>query len=283
MKRARTVITPAMTGEGSGFLPMAMLRSMWGNRNVIRQLGARRVEARHRGSILGIGWTVLNPLLLLGVYTFVFTVLLKVGGNDAGSRTAFAIEMFTGMVLFSVFADTLSGAPQAIVGKPNYVKKVVFPLAALPAAELYASFVLAGASTAVLFLAILLTQGLTWTAVAFPLVLPPLALLTMGAAWFIASLSVFIRDVATSIGVIVTMLFFLTPVFWRVRDWPEASRDLVWLNPLAILVESARDCLLRDSWPNLTLLAACYVVAIATAQLGWMWFQRSKRGFADAL
>lgn len=284
MTSTRTLITPQNAPLGRSLSPAAMLETLWAHRQVIRQLGARQVQSRHRGSVLGMAWTLLNPLLLLAVYTLIFSVVLRVGGQSAAERVEFAVMMFTGMVLFSVFSDTLSRAPLAISSRPNYVKKVVFPLEALPASELYASLVLGAASLVVLLVAIAIVQGgFAVTALAFPLVLPPLVLLTLGASWLVSALSVFVRDIATSIGVVVTMLFFLTPVFWQVPDWPPELQTYVWLNPLAVLVEAARDCLLRDLWPDPLRMTLVYVASFAVAMLGFAWFRHSKRGFADVL
>ncbi len=284
MTSTRTLITPQNAPLGRSLSPAAMLETLWAHRQVIRQLGARQVQSRHRGSVLGMAWTLLNPLLLLGVYTLIFVGVLEHGGETTADRIEFAVMMFTGMVLFSVFSDTISRAPLAISSRPNYVKKVVFPLEALVASELYASIVLGSASLLVLLVAIAVVHGgFAVTAIAFPLVLPPLVLLTLGASWLISALSVFVRDIATSIGVVVTMLFFLTPVFWQVPEDPTGVQLLVWLNPMAVLVEAARDCLLRDLWPSPLRLSLVYVVSVAIAIIGFAWFRHSKRGFADVL
>jgi lipopolysaccharide transport system permease protein len=226
----------------------------------------------------------LHPLLLLAVYTVVFSVVLRVGEGRPGGRTTFALEMFAGMVVFSVFADTLSRAPTAITGRPNFVTKIVFPLLVLPAAELWASAYLAAFSGCVLIGATCLAHGgLPATALALPLVIPPLLLLTIGVAWLVAAIGVYVRDVAASIGLIVTVTMFMTPVFWRVADWPEALRCYVWLNPLALLIETVRGCLLLGEWPALLPMLAVYAVALVVAQLGFWCFQQARRGFADVL
>ncbi|HEB52321.1 MAG TPA: ABC transporter permease [bacterium] len=284
MTSTRTLITPEMPAGGAALGPGAMLDALWRQRRVTRKLGSRQVQMRHRGTVFGVAWTVLNPLLLLAVYTLIFTGVLQVGGSSTAERIAFAVQMFCGMVVFSVFADTISRAPLLITSRPNYVKKVVFPLEALVTAELYASLVLGAASLLVLLVAVAVVHGgFAITALALPLVLPPLVLLTLGAAWFVAALSVYVRDVATSIGVVVTILFFLTPVFWQVGQWPEDLQTYVWLNPLAVLIESARDCLLRDRWPDGTRLLLTYIESFGVAWLGFAWFRHGKRGFADVL
>lgn len=258
-------------------------QAVWRHRHVIAHLGRRQVQVRHRGSYLGWTWTLLHPLLLLGVYTLVFTVLLPVGGGP-GQRLDFALRVFCGLVVFGVFSETVQRAPLSVVGHPNYVKKMVFPLEALPLADLWASSVCGALNLLVLLVAVLGVHGtLPATALLFPLVVPPLLLLSAGAAWLLASLGVFVRDLGASIGVLVTMLFFLTPVIYRLEDVPQRWQWLAAANPMAGLVEAARATLLEGRAPAWGPLAMASVVAVVVAHLGFAWFRATKRGFADVV
>ncbi|HLU38632.1 MAG TPA: ABC transporter permease, partial [Planctomycetota bacterium] len=260
------------------------LRTLWHTRQVIAQLGRRQVVSRHRGSMLGVLWTVLNPLLLLVVYTLFFTVFRPVA-SAVNDRVAFVLSLFTGMIVFGVFSETVSKAATTITGNPNYVKKVVFPLETLPAADLWASLVHAAVNVGVLLAATVTLRGsVPWTALLLPITLPPLLLLTLGIAWIVASLGVYVRDVGTSIGVVLTALMFLTPVFYSVDDVPsEPARAALRLNPLTDIVETTRSVLLRGDLPDWGRLAFAYVLAALIAQIGWAWFRATKRGFADVL
>lgn len=261
-----------------------MLRTLWRERHVIGQLGRRQVLSRHRGSMLGVVWTVLNPLLLLAVYTLFFTVLIPVADSKT-DRVDLVLNIFAGMIVFGVFSETVGKAAFSITGNPNFVKKVVFPLEALPAADLWAAFVHAAINLGVLVAATLCLQGaLPWTLLWLPVTLPPLILLTLGAAWIVASLGVYVRDVATSISVVLTALMFLTPVFYRMRNVTDAqARALLRLNPLTDIVETTRAIVLAGEAPDWTGLAVSYALAALVAQLGWTWFRATKRGFADVL
>jgi lipopolysaccharide transport system permease protein len=279
----RTVITPTL---GAGLLqlgPASLLRSLLEQRQLIVQLARRQVEARFRGSHLGRLLAFLNPLLLLGVYTLVFTTLMPIGGTAAGiDRVGFVLKLFTSLLVYQVFAETVGRAPTLIVGNPNYVKKVVFPLEVLPVAEMLAAAMLALANLLILVPALLITGKLGITAIAFPLVLPPLFCTTVGVAWLMASIGVYARDLAASIGVLLTVLFYLTPVFYELGDlggW----RWIAELNPLAGVVEAAKRSMVLGLWPEWRGLAWSWLAGSLVAYGGFVWFRMTKRGFADVL
>jgi homopolymeric O-antigen transport system permease protein len=278
MATVRTVIQPRAEPLGVHLRPTELWRTLWQNRHLVAELGRRQVAARHRGSYLGLLWTVVQPLLLLAVYTLVFTVLMPVSVPEG--RYAFVLRLFCGLVVYSVFSDTVLRAPVAVVGNPSYVKKVVFPLEVLPAADLWANGLVLLLNLSVL---LLVAGSVHWTIVLFPLVLPPLLLVTLGCAWLVASLGVYVRDVAVSIGVLMTALFFLTPIVYRLDDVPPQWRFLMELNPLAVLVDAARATLLEGHAPHWRALAVAWAVALVVAQSGFAWFRATRRGFADVL
>jgi lipopolysaccharide transport system permease protein len=276
----RTVITPRAGGESLHLSPRSLWRALMDHRQLIAQLARRQVDARFRGSYLGRLLALVNPLLLLGVFTLVFTELLPIGDPD--DRFGFALRLFSGLLLYSVFADTVGRAPTLVVGNPNYVKKVVFPLEVLAVAELMASALLACGSLLILLLALLVTGRLTVTAFAFPLVVPPVLCTTLGVAWMVTSLGVYVRDIASSIGVLLTILLYLTPVFYgldQLGDW----RWLAELNPLAAAVDSGRRALVLGAEPDWRGLAIAWGAGAVVAYLGFVWFRLTKRGFADVL
>jgi lipopolysaccharide transport system permease protein len=279
----RIRIRPKSEPLGLHLRPAELGRTLWRHRQLVARLGRRQVQARHRGSFLGFLWTLLNPLLLLAVYTLVFTVLMPVDPGPEG-RLDFVLRLFCGIVVFSVFSETVQRAAAVIPAHANYVKKVVFPLEVLPAADLWASAALAGVNAAVLLVVVTVTKGaFPWTAVLFPLVVPPLLLVTLGVSWFVASLGVYVRDIASSIGVLMTMLFFLTPVCYRSEAVPPEWRWLVTFNPLAVLVDAARATLVATEPPDWRALGVAWLLAAAVAQAGFAWFRATKRGFADVL
>lgn len=266
--------------------PRAMAGSLWHNRSLIRLLVVREVAGRYRGSILGIFWSFFNPVFMLAVYTFVFSVVFKARWGTGGdeSRAEFALILFAGLLIFNLFAECINRAPLLILANINYVKKVVFPLEILPWVAFGAALFHALVSLAVWLLFSFWVFGVPHgTLLLFPLVLAPLALLVMGLSWFLAALGVFLRDVAQVIGVMTTLLMFLTPIFYPLSAIPEAYRVFLHFNPLTFIVEQSRGLLIfgaAPAWGRLGLLTA---VAFLVAWLGFAWFQKTRKGFADVL
>ena len=203
--------------------PLEMFVSAWRHRDLIGQMIHRDVTGRYRGSILGIVWSFFNPVLMLAVYTFVFSVVFKARwqvGSD--NQTEFAIVLFAGMIVFGVFSECVNRAPGLILNNPNYVKKVVFPLEIMPWVSLGSAFFHALVSLGVLLLfSLIVSQSCPWTVFLLPAVLLPLALLVLGLGWFFSSLGVYLRDVGQTIGLVTTVLMFLSPVFYPVTAIPE--------------------------------------------------------------
>lgn len=265
--------------------PLALCAGLWRHRGLAGQMAWREVAGRYRGSLLGLAWSFLHPVLMLAVYTFVFSIAFRArwGGGEE-SRVQFALVLFVGMIVHGLFAEVLNRAPGLVLGNANFVKKVVFPLEVLPLASLGAALFHAGASLAVLLAGLALANGhVPWTAVYAPLVLLPLAVLVLGLAWMLASLGVFLRDVGQTIGFITTVLLFMAPVFYPVTALPEAVRPWLLANPLTFIIEQAREVLIWGRAPDWAGLGIYAAVAAATAWAGFAWFQKTRKGFADVL
>jgi lipopolysaccharide transport system permease protein len=265
--------------------PQYVFKSLWQYRALILQMIRREVVGRYRGSLLGILWSFFNPILMLAVYTFVFSVVFQARwGEGTGSKTEFAIILFAGLIVYSLFAECLNRAPGLILSNVNFVKKVVFPLEILPWVALGASLFHTAISIGVLLIFyVLVNLDFNWTAIFLPLVLLPLAILTMGLSWFLASIGVYLRDVGQTIGIVTTVMLFLSPIFYPVAALPEEYRLLLELNPLSFIIEQARDVLVWGKPPDWMGLSVYLVCAIMVAWLGLSWFQKTRRGFADVL
>jgi lipopolysaccharide transport system permease protein len=266
--------------------PLALIKSLWRNRQLIVQMTQREVVGRYKGSALGLAWTFFNPVFMLTVYTFVFSVIFKSrwGAGSEESKTQFALVLFVGMIVHGLFAEVLNRAPSLILANVNYVKKVVFPLEILPIIAMGAAFFHSITSLGVLLAAFALFNGyLNWTVVFTPLVLLPLVMLTMGLAWFLASLGAFLRDVGQTVGIFTTVTLFLAPVFYPVTAIPEEFRPWLTANPLTFIIEQAREVLIWGHVPDWTGLVSYTLVAMATSWAGYAWFQRTRKGFADVL
>lgn len=266
---------------------VALGQSLWRNRQLIVQMTRRDVLGRYKGSAMGLAWSFFNPVFMLVVYTFVFSVIFKsrwggVGGD--GSKTQFAVLLFVGMLVVSLFSDVLNRAPGLILGNVNYVKKVVFPLEVLPVIAVGVALFHSLVSLGVLLVAFALFNGhLHWTLMFAPLVLMPLVILSTGLAWMLASLGVFLRDVGQFVGIVTTGLMFLAPVFYPITAVPEDFRPYIMANPLTFIIEQAREVLIwghQPDWPGLGIYT---VLATIVAWAGYAWFQKTRKGFADVL
>ena len=265
---------------------VALGKSLWRNRQLIVQMTKREVVGRYKGSVMGLAWSFFNPVFMLVVYTFVFSMVFKsrwgVGGEE--SKTQFAVVLFVGMIVHGLFAEVLNRAPGLILSNVNYVKKVVFPLEILPVIAMGATLFHSLISLGVLLTTFALFNGyLHWTAIFTPLVLLPLVILTLGLAWMLASLGVFLRDVGQTIGIITTVMLFLSPVFYPMTALPEEFRPWLMANPLTFIIEQAREVLIWGHLPNWTGLGGYTLVAAAIAWAGYAWFQKTRNGFADVL
>jgi lipopolysaccharide transport system permease protein len=264
-----------------------MGKSLWRNRQLIVQMTKREVVGRYKGSAMGLAWSFFNPVFMLVVYTFVFSEIFKsrwdgIGGED--SKMQFAVVLFVGMIVLSLFSEVLNRAPGLILSNVNYVKKVVFPLDILPVIAMGAALFHSFISLGVLLAAFAMFNGyLHWTAIFIPLVLLPLVILALGLSWMLASLGVFLRDVGQTIGIITSVLMFLSPVFYPVAAVPERVRPFIMANPLTFIIEQAREVLIWGHLPNWMGLGGYTLVAVAIAWMGYAWFQKTRKGFADVL
>lgn len=265
----------------------ALVKSLWKNRQLIAQMTTREVVGRYKGSAMGLAWSFFNPVFMLVVYTFVFSEIFKsrwggVGGDE--SKTQFAVLLFVGMIVLSLFSEVLNRAPGLILANVNYVKKVVFPIEILPVIAMGAALFHTSISLGVLLAAFLLFNGyLHWTAIFAPFVLLPLVILTIGLAWMLASLGVFLRDVGQTIVIVTTVLMFLSPVFYPITAVPQRFRVFIMANPLTFIIEQARDVLVWGRTPNWLGLGAYALAAVAVAWGGYAWFQKTRKGFADVI
>jgi lipopolysaccharide transport system permease protein len=279
--------TKQMTPHRHGYSPnpLAAVRSFWENRFLVWQMTKREVVGRYRGSMLGILWSFVIPVLMLAVYTFVFSFIFRARwGNETGSKTDFALFLFAGLIVHSLFSECVAKAPTLILGNPNYVKKVVFPLDILPWVTMGSVLIHSVLSIVVLLLGyILIHGGLNWTVVFLPVVLLPLTLFTMGASWFLASLGTYVRDISQIVTIITTVLMFMSPIFYPASALPEQIRPYLFLNPLTFIIEQLRDIVIVGNTPAWFRLGLYALISTLVACFGFAWFQKTRKGFADVL
>lgn len=266
--------------------PIRLLRSMWSNRQLIVQMTEREILGRYRGSILGMVWSFLSPLIMLVVYTFVFSAVFKArwGTDGDETKTQFAVVLFVGLIIHGFFAEVLGKSPTTIISNTNYVKKVIFPLEILPIINVGAALFHVFISSLILLLAFYFLNGfLHWTVIFTPFVLLPFIILTLGLSWFISSLGVFLRDISQIISVVIVIAMFLSPVLFPISTLPEEYHALVMANPLTLIINQARDVIIWGNSPDWKGLGIYTMISILFAWLGFAWFQKTRKGFADVL
>ena len=265
--------------------PFEMVASFWRNRALIYALTKREITGRYRGSYFGILWSLINPIFMLLVYTVFFGHILQVKwGADEGSNTQFGLILFAGLIMFNFFSESLNRAPTLILNNPNFVKKVVFPIEVLPWVSVGTALFHLLISLIAWFLGYVFLVGIPQST--FPLVLaimvPPLFLI-MGFSWLLASLGIYFRDISQLIGPLMTAMMFLSPVFFSLSTLPENFRPLVSMSPITPAVVQFREVLFFGTCPSKFSYGIYLLISLLIAWLGFAWFQKTRKGFADVI
>ncbi len=257
--------------------------------DLLRMLVRRDLEGRYKGSVLGNFWPLLNQLSQLLIYTYVFSIVLKVKlsmkGLPEDSSIGFGLWLFAGLLPWLAFTGGLTQSANSVVGQPNLVKKVVFPLALLPLVPIFSAFVESSFGLAALIVLVAISSGTLHTTLALlPLVWLPQLLLTAGLGYLCAGLTVFLRDIPQTLGVLLNLGFYLTPIVYPANVIPEQFRDWVfWLNPLAAIAQVYRDLVLTGEVSHWGEWGVASAMALAIFTAGLWVYQRLRPGFADVL
>ena len=265
--------------------PLYIPGSIVEHRFVVSQLAKREILGRYRGTVLGLLWSLVTPLLLLAVYTFVFGTILQVRWvSQSGGNAEFAAILFSGMLIHGILAECLTQASTLIVSNPQYVKKVVFPLEALPWVTVISAFFQGVISTGILLIYLIFVQGsIPWTAVLFPIPLFVLAFVCIAVGWLISATAVYLKDIAQMMGLLSTVLFFMAPILYPKTALPVEFQSLLYLNPLTFIIEQFRAVVLWGETPNWSGLSLYGIASVAIAWISLAWFQKTRKGFADVL
>ncbi|MES2785091.1 MAG: ABC transporter permease [Pseudomonadota bacterium] len=270
--------------------PKALLRRAYPlvpvlHRYLVMQLIRRDIRSRYQGSIIGLGWTMLYPLLILGAYTFVFRSVFKARWPGGGDSTAeFALQVFAGLVIFNLFGELIGRAPKLVLEQPNLVKRVVFPLEVLAWVSVGTAMFHAALALAVLLVALVWSGSpITPWILTAPLVLAACVPVLLGLAWLLAAFGVFIRDIAHAVGPAVSMLLFLSPVLFPAKALPEFLGAVLWINPLTMPIENLRMVLIQGRAPDWQALGIYTLVGLVFAYLSYRLFERLRPAFADEL
>lgn len=260
--------------------------SLWRHRELLWQFTLRAIELRHKGSHLGLAWSVFSPLLLLALYVMVFGFILEgtFSSLPNESRVHYALGVFLGLALFHLLAETLAAAPTVIAGTPNFVKKVVFPLEILPVANVGgAVFHLLISLTFALIGVAVWGNGLGWSAWWLPVIVAPLVLLALGLSWLVSAIGVFFRDIAQLTTFLSVGLMFSSAVFYPASRVPPAIWEVLRFNPLLVAIEQSRAVVIWHKQPDLTSVLYLHAAGIALCWLGQWTFRKLSRAFADVI
>ncbi len=265
----------------------AIWRPLWqlpSRAELIFSFAKRELLGRYKGSVLGIAWAVLTPVVMIAIFTFIFAGIFGARFSSNSSHWDYALYLFCGLLPWSMFQESLQQSANTIVVNSNLVKRVVFPLEALPAAQVLAAL---GnqmfATIALLIASIIIRQRLELTALWLPVLLIPQLLFALGASWLIASLGVFLRDITQGITLLLMAWMYLTPIIYPESIVPDRFRAIMNLNPFTALVRSYRRIFLEGAppdWPGLAYFAAFALVIFI---FGYWWFARTRKSFADVV
>lgn len=263
-----------------------MLSTFTKHRYLYWQFTKRQIEQRHKGSVLGILWSVLQPLAMMGVYTVVFGLIFRghYAGIEGQTTMDYALGIFLSITLYQLVAESISSSIGIIVGQPNLVKKVVFPLAILPLAQVGASLFQFFISLVLVLIGVLvLGHGFSVSTLLFPLTILPLIPLVIGLSLILSALGVFLRDLQHVAGPITMVTMYASSVFYSTAMVPPAIWSLLKYNPLVHILEQSRRVLLWHLPLQWGEIVYSFIIGIITLTLGLWLFKKLKPAFADVL
>ncbi|HET6972832.1 MAG TPA: ABC transporter permease [Pyrinomonadaceae bacterium] len=269
------------TGHRNVWLPLWQLPS---RAELIFSFAKRELLARYKGSALGIAWAVLTPVVMIAIFTFIFAGIFgaRFGAND--SHWDYALYLFCGLLPWTMFQESVQLSANTIVAHSNLVKRVVFPLEALPAAQVFAALGTQLFGTMALLIGtIVIRQRLELTGLWLPILLIPQLLFALGAGWLVASLGVFLRDITQGVTLLLMAWMYLTPIIYPESIIPEHFRTFINFNPFTSLIRSYRRIFLDGSVPDWRGLLYFTIFAVIIFIFGYWWFARTRKSFADVV
>ena len=262
--------------------PVRIVSDIWTHRYLLGQLIKRDVLLRYRGAMFGVLWIFLSPLLMLGIFAYVFGQVFQARGGAAEVALPFWLFLYSGLIVFNIFSETVSRAPASVRGYPSFVKKIIFPVQILPLVPLGAALVHAIFNFLILVVALVWTGNFHPQTLLYPIALAPVIFLAMGFSWFLGAWGVFIKDMTQIVPVFIQMLMFLSPVFYPVSAVPSVLQPLYRFNPLGYVIGFSRD-LVTGQPAEWSVWGVAFLVSLLVALLGNLFFQHSREEFADVL
>lgn len=254
---------------------------------LIFSLVKREISSKYKGSVLGLTWSIVTPLIMLSVYSFVFGDILNVKWHADGlnEKTGqFALLLFCGLMIFTLFSEVINKSPSIIISNVNYVKKVVFPLEILPIVSLLTALFNFLTSFIVWILVYIIFFGIpVKTILLVPVVILPIAILLNGTGYFLSAIGVFIRDISQMTGLVCTALMFLSPVFYPLSNLPDEYKFIAYINPLTLPIESLRNVAFYGKMFDLKLITIYLPIAVIFNIFGYYIFIKTRKAFADVM
>ncbi|HLB34829.1 MAG TPA: ABC transporter permease [Chthoniobacterales bacterium] len=266
-------------------LPWKIIVRLAAYGSLLKQFTWREVQKRYKGTFLGLFWSFMTPLLMLSVYTVVFGFIFRGSyGHPGETKTQFALGLFCGLLLWELIAGVISCAPGLIINNANFVTKVIFPLEILPIVMITATLFHTAIGFIPLLLFLIISQGaISLSAISiFPIFIPVL-LYSLGIAWILSALGVFLRDISAMIPAAITILMFVSAIFFPISAIPPVWRWAIMLNPAAVLISMARNAVVFSQWPHWSMYGIQFAISMMVAIVGYALFMRVKPAFADVI
>lgn len=262
-----------------------MITLLKNNKYLLWQLTKKDIEQRYKGSVLGMLWTILVPILMLVIYTFVFSEVFQAKWNvDTSNKYEFALTLFCGLSAFNMISEVMNRSANLIAGNVNYVKKVIFPLELLPVAITLSALFNCVISFLILILGkAVVHHNISATLYQSALVFVPLILISVGTSYILSSVSVYLKDIGNVVNVLVTVFMYMSPVFFPLTSVPKMYRGICKANPMTYVIENFRNTMLYGKNLSWNFLLISIVTALIIFAVGYIVFMRAKEGFADVL
>jgi lipopolysaccharide transport system permease protein len=254
------------------------------NKRLIITLARRDIMQRYQGSVFGVLWSIINPIIMLGIYTFIFSVVFKAKWGGVDDKYQFSMLLFSGLIVFNCFSDIISRSPTLIVNYSNYVTKVIFPIEILPfviTISAMFNFILSFMIWVIFYFILIGPPSIT--IILLPFILLPFILMCNGFAWVFSSIGVYIRDLNQVVMLGVSAMMFMTPIFYPISAIPEKYQHYLFISPITSVIESFRDLAINGVIPDLSQYVSYCITSIVIYWFGYMWFKKVSKGFSDVL
>jgi lipopolysaccharide transport system permease protein len=252
----------------------------WSHRMLILQTTRNEIRSRYAGSVLGLAWLVLYPLLFLSVYALIYLYIFKVRFGLFDSNE-YVVLIFCGLIPFLGFSEGLSLGVGSVTSNANLIKNTLFPIELIPVKAVLVTQSTQVVGTALLIVALVLLGKISAWAFLLPVIWLAQILFTIGLVWILSSLNVFLRDLQNMIAVLILMLMMISPIAYTADMVPDALRRYLAINPLYYIIIAYQDCLMLGRFPREGIFWVLILIAGVSFWTGYWFFSRMKRVFAD--